>query len=65
MDENCPPERRYLSIAELCRRYSVSRTTVWRWVGNKTLPAPHHLGGARRWRLDELVEYEERAAEGA
>jgi predicted DNA-binding transcriptional regulator AlpA len=33
----------------------VSRATFWRRVGDGTLPKPVKLGGATRWRRDELL----------
>lgn len=40
----------------------ISRATFWRRVRDNTLPAPLKLGGATRWRRDELLAAIERAA---
>jgi len=36
-----PPDRRFLSYADLERRYGKSRITLWRWVRAGLLPAPY------------------------
>lgn len=40
----------------------ISRATFWRRVNDKTLPAPIKLGGATRWRRDEVLAAIERVA---
>lgn len=46
---------RYASDAQLAARYSVSRSTIWRWVHRGILPTPVHLSaGCTRWPLDEI-----------
>ena len=36
---------RFLSTADLCRRYNKSRMTIYRWQQAGHLPAPHLAGG--------------------
>ena len=36
--------RRFLSYADLERRYGKSRITIWRWVRLGLLPAPYETG---------------------
>lgn len=40
----------------------ISRATFWRRVKDGTFPAPIRIGGATRWRRDELLAALERAA---
>ena len=45
----------YLRDTDLAKRYSVSRSTVWRWTREGLLPNPVQLSHAcSRWRLDEI-----------
>ncbi|MCP4316591.1 MAG: AlpA family phage regulatory protein [Hyphomicrobiales bacterium] len=56
-----PPPEVYLSVHDLCERYHVSKATIWRWVKDRPgFPKPIKLSpGTTRWRLSELVEFEE------
>ena len=48
-------ENTYVSVTQLARRYSVDRSTIWRWVQRGTLPQPVRLSEqTTRWRLDEI-----------
>jgi predicted DNA-binding transcriptional regulator AlpA len=40
----------------------ISRATFWRRVADGTLPRPIRLGGATRWRQDELLLAVEKAS---
>lgn len=40
----------------------ISRATFWRRVKDQTFPAPIRIGGATRWRRDELLAALDRAA---
>lgn len=40
----------------------ISRATFWRRVKDGTLPEPIRIGGATRWRRDELLAALDRAA---
>jgi predicted DNA-binding transcriptional regulator AlpA len=57
----------WLSDYEVAARYSVTAPTVWRWVRTEEgFPQPIKLsGGTTRWRLDQLVAWEEFRAEAA
>lgn len=47
--------QRYVSDVQIAERYSVSRSTVWRWVSRGILPRPQQISpGCTRWRLDEI-----------
>jgi len=54
----------YLTGPQLCRRYSVSEQTVWRWRQDAALglPAPMTINRRNYWRLADLVEWERRRA---
>jgi len=45
----------YVRDTDLAARYSISRSTVWRWVNRGLLPAPIQLSDCcTRWRLDQI-----------
>jgi len=47
-----------LSDVEVAEMMSVSRNTVWRWVGSiEEFPQPVKIGGATRWRKADLDKY--------
>lgn len=46
---------KYISAAQLAERYSVDRSTVWRWTSDGKLPAPIKLSDqVTRWNLDDI-----------
>lgn len=50
----------YLSDKDLARRYGVSRVTPWRWTERGEFPKPVKLSaGCTRWRLSDLLAWEE------
>jgi predicted DNA-binding transcriptional regulator AlpA len=50
----------YLRDTDLAERYSISRSTVWRWARRGMLPAPVKLSDAcSRWRLEEIERRDE------
>jgi predicted DNA-binding transcriptional regulator AlpA len=54
----------YLTRADLCRRWRISRATSYRMQANGYLRPPVKLGpGITRWSLAEIEEIEARAAE--
>jgi predicted DNA-binding transcriptional regulator AlpA len=60
----------WLADKQLAARYSVSRTTIWRWVEDGILPPPVQISpGTTRWNgeaIDQLdAEREQRAKEAA
>ena len=54
----------YLSDKNLAKRFSVCRTTIWRWCREGEFPKPVKLGGSTRWRLGDLEAWEAQQAEG-
>lgn len=50
----------YLPDTEVAVRYSISRSTVWRWLKEGKFPKPVKLGSASaRWRLVDLEAWEQ------
>lgn len=48
----------YLSDRQVSGRYSVSRATLWRWLG-RGFPKPVKLSpGCTRWRLSDIEHWE-------
>lgn len=49
----------YLKDTQVANRYSVDRSTIWRWVKEGKLPKPCKLGiRSTRWRIVELEQWE-------
>jgi prophage regulatory protein len=49
----------YLTDKQLAARFSVGRTTIWRWVREKNFPSPVRLGEAvTRWKLIDVELWE-------
>lgn len=45
----------YVSDTQLAERYSVSRSTIWRWTGRGILPAPVRLSSCcTRWQIADI-----------
>lgn len=55
---------KYLSVQDCARRYGVTVRSIWRWTREGSMPAPIQLGtgGATRFVLAELEEWESRKA---
>jgi prophage regulatory protein len=53
----------YLSDKSLAKRFSVCRTTIWRWCREGEFPKPVKLVGATRWRPAEIEAWEAQQAE--
>ena len=53
----------YIDRPALCRRWGISRATIYRWTADGRLPAPVRLGpGVWRWPLAEIEKLEAGAA---
>jgi excisionase family DNA binding protein len=50
-------EMRLISIDELAQLLDLSTRSVWRLRSAGQLPEPVRLGGAVRWRLDEVKQW--------
>ena len=55
---------RLVSDREAARLLGVSRSSWWRRVADGTMPPPLKIGGATRWRADEIEAAIERLAAG-
>ncbi|MGY2461747.1 helix-turn-helix transcriptional regulator [Vreelandella sulfidaeris] len=52
-------KERYLRLADVCERYSISRSTWWRWINTEDAPKPVRIGPrAVRWPLRVLLNWE-------
>lgn len=59
MDKKASFEPQFASDKDLAVRYSVSRSTIWRWAEVGLIPQPHKLSpGCSRWKLSELKDFE-------
>lgn len=58
-------DEKYLSVKEVAHRYSVSVATIWRWSKeDEAFPKPRIIRkGTSRWRLRELLAFENRNLE--
>ena len=48
----------YLKIEEVAARYKLTERTIYRHVAAGLFPKPIKLGGASRWSLAALTEWE-------
>lgn len=48
----------YLKIEEVAARYKLTERTIYRHVAAGLFPKPIKVGGARRWSLAALTEWE-------
>lgn len=50
----------FLTISEVAARYSVSRTSIWRWLKtDQNFPKPIQIAKATlRWRVSDLEAWE-------
>jgi prophage regulatory protein len=57
---------RYVSAEQLAERYSVDKSTVWRWAKRGTIPAPVKLSEqCTRWNLDAIERVDAERAQRA
>lgn len=47
-------EKILVTAPEAAQMLSIGRSTFWRMVKDEKLPAPVRIGGATRWRVDDL-----------
>jgi prophage regulatory protein len=49
----------YVSVADLAARYSVARSTIWRWAASGRMPRPQSISPAcTRWRLSDIEAWD-------
>jgi prophage regulatory protein len=54
-----PSTPEYLTDRAIAARFSISRSTVWRWFYRGVLPPPVRIGACTRWRLSDILAAEE------
>ncbi len=58
-EKNRKAKTLFLRDTDLAERYSVGRTTIWRWASRGLLPAPVQLSeSCTRWCLDEIEAFD-------
>ena len=56
-NDSTAPE--FLSIKEICRRYSVGHSTIYDWVKHSQFPKPKKFGPRlSRWKMEDLLQWE-------
>ena len=51
-----------LKVKEVCQRYGVARSTIYRWIDAGLFPKPLRIGeDTVRWRERDLAQFEARA----
>ena len=46
-----------LRVGEVSKIIGCGQSTIWRWVKDKTFPAPIKIGGSSRWREDQVFDF--------
>lgn len=54
----------WLTATQLSRRFGISQMSLWRWLHDAKLnfPAPVQIRERNYWRLEEIVDWERKAA---
>jgi predicted DNA-binding transcriptional regulator AlpA len=56
---------RYICVKEVAQRFGVAIITIWVWTRQGQFPKPVKFGvRATRWRLSDLVKFEEQRRGG-
>ena len=59
------PDTTFVDDKWLAARYGRHRTAIWRWTKKREFPQPIKIApGCARWRLDDVLAHERRAADG-
>lgn len=59
------PNSPFLSVEELAERYAVSPATVHQWLYKRTGPRSFKIGRYRRFRLEDVIAWEQSHADDA
>jgi predicted DNA-binding transcriptional regulator AlpA len=55
-------EQKYLSVKSVAKRYDIAVSTVWLRLTQGKIPKPIKLHNtSTRWKLDDLLQHEEKA----
>lgn len=49
----------YLSAGDLEKRFTVNRSTLWRWYQKEKFPQPKYINNRRVWDLKEVEQWEQ------
>jgi predicted DNA-binding transcriptional regulator AlpA len=60
-----PPQLRTLDIRQMCEIFHCDRTTLWRRVGSREIPAPIKFGRRVIWRENSIISTLKRLEEEA
>ena len=54
-------DTRFITAGMVCKRYSISRQSLYRWENDPDLNFPHarHIGSRKYWLLSELEAFEQ------
>lgn len=53
-----PDDVQILRAADVCKRFRITKTTLWRWQQSGHFPAPIHLGpNVVGWRLSDVRDF--------
>lgn len=47
----------WLSASQICAKYQVSRTTLWRWAKSPDFPVPVRMGRVMRWEAGQVDSF--------
>lgn len=47
-------EQQFMTAAEVCQRFRISMTTLWRWRNAGLISAPVRIGWRMLWRTSEI-----------
>ncbi len=59
MKEKELSSKHFITIFDIANRYSISTSTIWRWIKLGKFPKGKKIGGTARWRLSDLEKFEE------
>ena len=55
----------YLTYKDVCHRYNIGSSTLYRWIEAKKFPAGVFMGNhSRRWSVSALKTWEKRLCKG-
>lgn len=58
--------QQYLTYKQVCSRYGIGSTTLYRWIDKKCFPVGDKIGPrARRWNICDLLKWEKNNKVGA
>ena len=52
----------FLTGADLCKRWSISRMTLWRMRERGKIKGYHIIAGSLRFKMSEIIKYESDSA---